>query len=109
MWTASSTCRRWPPATAPIDGDPRTVLAQIPLVPPLAAVARLLGWQPLPLTIKEARRFVDPAWVAALPTLTPVPSPSAEGAGDLSPMPGRKAPTPTPPTPNPYRRRQRLV
>jgi energy-coupling factor transport system ATP-binding protein len=79
-----------PPAAdrAPlIDGDPRAVLAQIPLVPPLAAVARLLDWHPLPLTIKEARRFVNPTWLAQatpdppscnLPTLNPhPPSPHA--------------------------------
>ena len=47
-----------------VDGDPRAVLSTIPLVPPLAAVARLLGWQPVPLTIKEARRFLSPEWVA---------------------------------------------
>jgi energy-coupling factor transport system ATP-binding protein len=69
-----------PPAAdrAPlIDGDPRAVLAQIPLVPPLAAVARLLDWHPLPLTIKEARRFVDPAWVTNASTSDPAsPTPS---------------------------------
>ena len=93
-----------PPAAdhAPlIDGDPRTVLAQIPLVPPLAAVARLLGWQPLPLTIKEARRFVDPAWVARAATLTPDPSPW-EGDGNSLSTPltptalDRNTPTPNP-------------
>jgi energy-coupling factor transport system ATP-binding protein len=39
-------------------GTPREILAEIPLAPPLAQVARLLGWHPLPLTIKEARRFI---------------------------------------------------
>jgi energy-coupling factor transporter ATP-binding protein EcfA2 len=38
-------------------GAPREVLPRIPLVPPLVAVGRALGWQPLPLTIKEGRRF----------------------------------------------------
>ncbi len=92
-----------PPATAHaplIDGDPRAVLAQIPLVPPLAAVARLLHWQPVPLTIKEARRFVDPGWVARATTLTPVPSPW-EGEGDSARTPGRKTPTPNPQPPTP--------
>ena len=68
-----------------IDGDPRAVLAQIPLVPPLAAVARLLGWQPLPLTIKEARRFVNLAWLTQATALIPTPPP----------------PTPNPPPPTP--------
>lgn len=42
---------------APIIDEPRAVLAQLPLVPPLVELGRELGWQPLPLTIKEARPF----------------------------------------------------
>ncbi|HEX8684552.1 MAG TPA: energy-coupling factor transporter ATPase [Ardenticatenaceae bacterium] len=38
-------------------GSPRDVLSQIKLVPPLVALAQRLGWEPLPLTIKEGRRF----------------------------------------------------
>jgi energy-coupling factor transport system ATP-binding protein len=44
----------------PVIGDPRTMLAQLPLVPPLVRLARELGWQPLPLTIKEGRAFARP-------------------------------------------------
>ncbi len=43
---------------SPIVGDPRTVLSQVGLTPPLVTLAKALGWSPLPLTIKEARRFV---------------------------------------------------
>ncbi len=39
-------------------GEPREVLTQMPIAPPLAQVSKLLGWHPLPLSIKEARRFV---------------------------------------------------
>ncbi len=42
----------------PILDEPRTVLRQVDLIPPLIALAKALGWSPLPLTIKEARRFV---------------------------------------------------
>ncbi|MCB0252274.1 MAG: energy-coupling factor ABC transporter ATP-binding protein [Anaerolineae bacterium] len=38
--------------------QPRSVLAQVPLAPPLVDLAKRQGWQPLPLTVKEARRFV---------------------------------------------------
>ena len=38
-------------------GEPREILADIPLVPPLVELGKQLGWSPLPLTIKEARRF----------------------------------------------------
>ncbi|MGA7732199.1 MAG: ABC transporter ATP-binding protein, partial [Chloroflexia bacterium] len=41
-----------------IIGPPREVLAQVPLAPPVVQVAKLLEWQPIPLTIKEARKFV---------------------------------------------------
>lgn len=38
-------------------GDPREILLAMPEVPPLAEVAKRLGWSPLPLTIKEGLRF----------------------------------------------------
>ncbi len=41
----------------PVLDDPRVVAAQLPLVPPLIELGRRLGWQPLPLTIKEGRGF----------------------------------------------------
>lgn len=40
-------------------GEPRQVLARTPLAPPLVRLGRELGWQPLPLTIKEGRPFAD--------------------------------------------------
>ena len=45
-------------ATRAVFAAPREVLDVMPFQPPLVAVGRLLGWQPLPLTIKEGRRFV---------------------------------------------------
>jgi energy-coupling factor transport system ATP-binding protein len=41
----------------PILGTPRDVLAQIDLVPPLVALGKARGWSPLPLTIKQGRRY----------------------------------------------------
>lgn len=38
-------------------GEPRALLPQIDLVPPLVQVAKGLGWEPLPLTVKEGLRF----------------------------------------------------
>jgi energy-coupling factor transporter ATP-binding protein EcfA2 len=46
------------PGQPPIVGDPRQVLAQVELAPPLVQLGRELGWQPVPLTIKEGRPFV---------------------------------------------------
>ena len=39
-----------------LDGRPQEVLAQIALMPPLIQLGKALGWDPLPFTIKEARR-----------------------------------------------------
>ena len=39
----------------PILGNPRQVLAQVNLAPPLVTLGKTLGWHPLPLTLKEAR------------------------------------------------------
>ncbi len=42
---------------APLLGTPREVLPRLQEVPPLVEIARQLKWEPLPLTIKEARPF----------------------------------------------------
>ncbi|HSR33312.1 MAG TPA: ATP-binding cassette domain-containing protein [Anaerolineae bacterium] len=41
----------------PILDEPRAVLSQVDLNPPLITLAKTLGWSPLPLTIKEGRHF----------------------------------------------------
>lgn len=41
----------------PLLDEPRAVLGQVELVPPLLVLAKALGWSPLPLTIKEAHAF----------------------------------------------------
>ncbi len=63
-----------------IAGEPRQVLQQMDLTPPLVTLAKALGWQPLPLTIKEGVRFArrmqpQPAAVPA----DPAPVPAAPG------------------------------
>ena len=41
----------------PIDGSPQDVLLEIELVPPLIQLGKAMGWTPLPVTIKDARRL----------------------------------------------------
>jgi energy-coupling factor transport system ATP-binding protein len=36
-------------------GEPRAIAAQLPWAPPLVELGKRLGWEPLPLTIKEGR------------------------------------------------------
>jgi energy-coupling factor transport system ATP-binding protein len=43
--------------TTPLVGNPREVMEAIALTPPLVTLGKALGWKPLPLTIKEGRRF----------------------------------------------------
>lgn len=52
----------------PMYGPPRRVMAQADLAPPLVALGKALGWDPLPLTIKEARRFLGRASPAPRPS-----------------------------------------
>jgi energy-coupling factor transporter ATP-binding protein EcfA2 len=40
-----------------IDDAARVAVSQMPQLPPLIQLGRALGWQPLPLTVKEGRRF----------------------------------------------------
>ncbi len=47
------------PGQAPLIGPPRQVLRQVPLAPPLVELGRRLGWEPLPLTVKEGRTFLS--------------------------------------------------
>jgi energy-coupling factor transport system ATP-binding protein len=58
---------------APILGEPRAVLQQVDLAPPLVRLAKALGWSPLPLTIKEGRQFARQC---------PVPIPTPLRSGD---------------------------
>jgi len=48
----------WPGnGQAPLFGDPVDILQQTPLTPPLITLGKALGWDPLPLTIKQGRKF----------------------------------------------------
>jgi energy-coupling factor transport system ATP-binding protein len=46
---------------AALSGPPREILRQIDLTPPLVTLGKALDWEPLPLTIKEGRRFAREA------------------------------------------------
>jgi energy-coupling factor transporter ATP-binding protein EcfA2 len=43
----------------PRSGTPREVLLQMPFAPPLVQLAKALHWRPIPVTIREARRFAE--------------------------------------------------
>ena len=55
-------------------GSPQAVLQSAPFAPPLVDLARTLGWQPLPLTLKAARRFLASTTLPVPPAAPPAPS-----------------------------------
>jgi energy-coupling factor transporter ATP-binding protein EcfA2 len=59
-------------------GTPQAVLADSPVVPPLVELGRLAGWDPLPLTVRDARRLAR-----ALPELAPPTAPTLAGGSPV--------------------------
>ncbi|WP_414691259.1 ABC transporter ATP-binding protein [Nocardioides sp. LML1-1-1.1] len=57
-------------------GDPAEVLRDAPTAPPLVELGRLAGWEPLPLTVRDARRLA-PAVRERLPEPPERPLPRA--------------------------------
>jgi energy-coupling factor transport system ATP-binding protein len=45
---------------APLVGPPAQVLATAPVAPPVVELGRVARWDPLPLTVREARRLAGP-------------------------------------------------
>ncbi|MGK5531370.1 ABC transporter ATP-binding protein [Streptomyces sp. URMC 129] len=48
------------PGAAPVLGEPAAVMARSPVRPPVVALGRLAGWDPLPLSVRDARRAAGP-------------------------------------------------
>lgn len=44
------------PGEAPVVGEPERIMAVSPVCPPVVALGRLAGWDPLPLSVRDARR-----------------------------------------------------
>ncbi|MEU7294549.1 ATP-binding cassette domain-containing protein [Streptomyces exfoliatus] len=73
-------------------GSPAEIMAVSPVHPPVVALGRLAGWEPLPLTVRDARRRAgelkgrlegrDPAG------RLPHPAPSRTGAAPRAPLSG---------------------
>jgi energy-coupling factor transport system ATP-binding protein len=68
-----------------VDGPPAQVLATAAHVPPVVEIGRLAGWEPLPLSVRDARRRAGPLRdVLAARALPPArPMPRAVGAPAL--------------------------
>ena len=63
------------------DGLPVAVMADAPVAPPVVELGRWARWEPLPLSVRDARRFAAPLRA----TLSALPSPTAEDATVTAP------------------------
>lgn len=59
---------------APLIGAPQEIMAHMTLTPPLVSLGKAMRWQPLPLTVKQARRFLR----SGAPSLASTRSAAAE-------------------------------
>ncbi|MFE4610673.1 ABC transporter ATP-binding protein [Streptomyces niveus] len=75
------------PGEAPVIGAPERIMARSPVHPPVVALGRLAGWDPLPLSVRDARRRAG-----AL---------RAQLANTVPPLASEPTPAPVPPTARP--------
>ncbi|HEX6888913.1 MAG TPA: ATP-binding cassette domain-containing protein [Candidatus Nanopelagicales bacterium] len=73
-------------------GEPAAMMAGAPVAPPVVELGRLAGWQPLPLSVRDARRAASGlrARLREVAVATPparIPAPSASGGGPVVPLP----------------------
>ncbi|MGC4945987.1 ABC transporter ATP-binding protein [Streptomyces sp. DT224] len=112
------------PGAAPVMGTPAGMMAVSPVHPPVVALGRLAGWEPLPLTVRDARRRAgalrdrlaevapkhpapeSPGFPAA--PLSPRPAPSRGALARLFRRAPHEAPAPAPVTGAPAARVERL-
>ncbi|GAB3078965.1 ABC transporter ATP-binding protein [Pedococcus soli] len=66
-------------------GAPSDLMAQSPLAPPVVHLGRWAGWQPLPLTVRDARRAARDLRAALGPSTEQVVAAHHATAGDTSP------------------------
>lgn len=76
----------WLPGDGSVSyGPPRELLAHASITPPLAALARIVGWPEVPLSVREARRrvLVEGLLPSAPPTAPPDSGPVVLSAREL--------------------------
>ncbi|WP_018222075.1 ABC transporter ATP-binding protein [Salinispora pacifica] len=67
-----------------VDGPPAVVLAGVELAPPLVELGRLAGWDPLPLSVRDARRRAAELRGRLGEGAPPAPAPAPESTAALS-------------------------
>lgn len=66
-----------------VDGHPSEVLRSTPIAPPVVELGRLAGWDPLPLSVRDARRSAATVR-QALEHAEPPDRPSVDGNGSVA-------------------------
>jgi len=70
-------------------GEPASVLAVSPVVPPLVELGRMAGWSPLPLTVRDARRLAGSLALPPPAVETPESAPPGVVVAGLTVVHGR--------------------
>ncbi|MFE9863215.1 ABC transporter ATP-binding protein [Streptomyces sp. NPDC005506] len=68
------------PGAAPVMGAPADIMAVSPVHPPVVALGRLAGWEPLPLSVRDARRRATDLRGRLASAEPPPPAPSRPAA-----------------------------
>jgi energy-coupling factor transport system ATP-binding protein len=63
---------------AVVSGDPVTLLRDAPVAPPIVELGRAVGWDPLPLTVRDARRRARALQVGPPHSSAPAPEPATD-------------------------------
>ncbi|WP_406395758.1 ABC transporter ATP-binding protein [Streptomyces sp. NBC_00887] len=109
------------PGAAPVIGAPADIMAVSPVRPPVVALGQLVGWDPLPLSVRDARRRgaelrerlaqvqLPPGPASPSLGVTPLPAPAAAPQGLIGRLLGRGPRTaPGPGADDPVTRVERL-
>ncbi|MGA5467559.1 ATP-binding cassette domain-containing protein [Streptomyces arboris] len=80
------------PGAAPVMGAPAEIMAVSPVRPPVAELGLLAGWDPLPLSVRDARRGAGELR-ARLASAVP-PGPAVNASATVAPAPVSSGPRP---------------
>ncbi|MCX4867330.1 ATP-binding cassette domain-containing protein [Streptomyces sp. NBC_00257] len=79
------------PGAAPVMGAPADIMAVSPVRPPVVALGRLAGWEPLPLSVRDARRRAADLRERLASVRPPAPEPlTAPLLAPVAPSPVRR-------------------
>ncbi|MFD0337968.1 ABC transporter ATP-binding protein [Streptomyces sp. NPDC127117] len=79
------------PGAAPVMGAPADIMAVSPVRPPVVALGRLAGWEPLPLSVRDARRRAADLRERLASVRPPAPEPlTAPPLAPVAPSPVRR-------------------